>query len=194
MAKAAGTYVRSDNVRTPMFIGAHIDVAEMTEYQGKMAYRIEMLFPKSTDMSALTAVIKALREKAFPKLDPKYVHSPIIDGDEPNKKGVVADYKKGHWIIRAKTSIKPTLLRLVNGKAEIVDNPFIFQSGNFCKADVSFGAYNNESIGINCNLNALVKLGEGTPLDMGHASVDPSSWDDSSMASATPAASLGLDL
>ena len=135
---------------------------------GPAKYSVQLIIPK-TDKVTLAKIKVAINtaydegaEKlrggsdAVPARDK--ISTPLIDGDEryPNNP-IYADT----YFINAYSSTPPGIVD-TEGK-NITDRSLVY-SGCYGRASISFTAYNNNRIGIHCELNHLQKIADGEHL------------------------------
>jgi hypothetical protein len=121
-----------------------------------------------------------------------YVEWPVKDGDAPNKKGVVPDVNRGHWILRASTKNAPEVKAWVNNQVIDIANPKIaaavgghkWGDGDYTAIQVSLAKRANNTAGIRCYLNSVCFTAVGEKLNVGGP--PPTDWGQA-MASAQAA-------
>ena len=151
----------------------------------KPSFSVNLRFPKTkanwTEEPALRSFVEAcktiyLREMAG--MPANRVEFPIKDGDIPNNKGKTPDWAKGHWVIRASSTYKPTVEQMVSGvKTELPSLSMgakkIWHDGDYVAAALSIAKRLNDNIGIRCYLNSILFTGKGEEIATGGgASVD----------------------
>lgn len=124
-------------------------------------YSVSLLIPKSDTktIEAIKAAIKVAAEEGkskFGGIIPKGLKYPLHDGDTEKE----APEYEGHMYVNASSYRKPTIIDR-NGKPIILATEIY--SGCYARAIISFRAFNNQSKGIRCQLEAVQKLRDGEP-------------------------------
>lgn len=156
-------------VTTPQFRASHVHVWKPHAMKGttnKPKYSIEMLFPKTTDM---TTILQAIKQAKIDKFGAKEnwpskesLKSPIIDGDGPKYKDK-PDYHD-HWIIRAAANenSKPGVY---NESVKQITVETEFYSGCYACAYINAFVWEfpkgSGKYGVSFGLNHVQKLGDG---------------------------------
>ena len=151
---------------------AHVFTPEAIEEGSDKKYSLCLLIPKS-DKKTLDAVKKAIeaakeagKATKFAGKIPANLKLPLRDGDFERPE--LEEYQ-GHWFVNATSKTKP-------GVVDKDLNPILdqdeFYSGCFCRASISFFAFNTSgNKGIACGLNNVQKLADGPALG-GRASAE----------------------
>lgn len=131
-------------------------------------YTIDLLFPKSTDLSELEQVFEELKKDTWPDGAPAFRNTPIKDGDQKMnlKTGEVYEGYAGMWYITAKSDInnKPTV---IDPAKQVMDRPDAIIGGDIVHGFVGVFTYNYPvNKGISFGLNTI-KLVEKTDAPFG---------------------------
>jgi hypothetical protein len=154
----------------------------------KPRHSVTAIVPKTrekwTDEPVLGAVKDASQSIWNDALSPKgyspgAIIWPVKDGDAPNKKGVVRDWAKGHWLIIADTT-NPDYLQIEmveNGKpvplaAPRIGGRVLVKDGDYVMLTVSLAESKGSQPGIKTYLNAILFTGPGEALTLGGGGVD----------------------
>jgi len=169
MASKAG---RSEKLVTPEFRAsfAHLFKPKASQQGGDPKFSITMMFPKSTDISALKKAAElAVRERWGANV-PKNLRSPFKDGDTDvlETSGVLRSEKypeqKGHVVIQASTKTKPGV---VDHNVQPIMEESEFYSGCYARATINAFTYGGEGTqqrpGVTFGLHNIQKLREGQP-------------------------------
>lgn len=139
------------------------------ESEGDPRYSVTLLIPK-TDNQTLNAIFAEIEktklesaQKVFNGNVPPMCKIPIYDGDgiRPSTGEPFGDECKGHMVMTASAKQKPLIIGL---DMNDIINPAEVYSGCYIRANINFFAYNNQSKGIGCGLNAVQKIEDGEPL------------------------------
>jgi len=96
-------------------------------------YKVTLLIPKETDITALQAICDAAGEARFPDVDPADIASPIKDGDESSKEEF-----NGFWTITMKSKFKP---KCVDAKKKPLPESVKIFSGDLIKVAAAVNPY-----------------------------------------------------
>ena len=195
----------------PPAIGSYAWILEpRANLQGKLKYSICLIWPKTTDISALQSTIVELAVNAFgPLVPPKVASTPdavkkiIVDQLKAGKlKMPLHDGDIEHpedenfansWFLNASSSNPPGI---VDAKLQPVFEKSECYSGCTFRASVNVAAFSNEAKGIAVYLNNLQVVKKGPRLD-GRAAAEKEFAEFAevgSSADAAPAASDVADL
>jgi hypothetical protein len=129
---------------------------------GEPKYRLTMVFPKGTDLSALKAAAKAAAEEKWGANIPKGLRSPFRDGAE---KAHVEGFGPDVIFISASSMQKPGLVDRVagpDGKPVPIEAETDFYGGCFARATLTAFAYDNSgNKGVSFGLQNIQKLADG---------------------------------
>lgn len=180
--------------------GAYIDQlwTPSTEYEGKPrdkpSYNVTAITPKTNarpqqthlpDVPAwmhepalqpLVDVCRRLYAMYFPQMPLNLLKWPVKDGDLPNKKGVVPEWSKGHWLVMANTSSAPPVEGVVDGKAQPVPSRMIggralWEDGDLMAMTLGAAKRGDAAMGIKLYLNGVLFTGKGERIAIGIARV-----------------------
>lgn len=146
--------------KTPEFRVSYPNVFEPRKQMNSDEYKFEldMLFPKTLDMTWLKKLCHAAQVKKWgPDKEkwPKKRRMPLRDGDEKAD----AEGYKGHWYITAKSDKKP---QIVDQKVQPITDPDEFYGGCFAIAYIRAWAYNtNGNAGVSITLIHAQKTRKG---------------------------------
>lgn len=147
-------------IKTPEFRASFVCVFEPkanpnSETDDKF-YSVVMLFDKDKiDIKEIRNHVEELKKSKWTKV-PKIQWPIIRDGDDEERDGY-----ENHWVIRAKTKIRPKVL---NQLMKEVTSEEDFFSGCYAKAVISFSTYDKGvNKGVCCWLHGLQKTKEGEP-------------------------------
>lgn len=152
----------STKVITPEFRASYVRVFEPAEQpNGDMAYSVQMIFPKNTDLSEMRAAAEAAMTKQFGEKSkwPKNYWNPFRDGDKDRD---APEYENSIFIL-AKTKNQPGV---VDENVQPIMSADEFYSGCYARASVVFYAFDkggNRGLGV--GLNNLMKTRDGDRLD-----------------------------
>lgn len=118
------------------------------------AYSIQMLFPKTTDISEMKRIAQQVAKKKWPEGLPENFRSPFSDGD---KKAGKLDGYKDMIVVTARSKMKPGL---INQKREDIIDAQEFYAGCWARATVTCYAYGGPGItpGVAFGLNNVQKV------------------------------------
>lgn len=157
-----------ENLITPKFRVSYAKVfrPEKNKLNDKMEYSLVAIFPKGTDLSALTkAAGAAIVEKfgADKAKWPKNLRNPIRKNEEREKEGKLPDgYEAGGFFITLKSEQRPGL---VDGNRQPIIDETQFYSGCYARAQVRPFAYLQKgNAGVSFGLQNLQKMADGGPL------------------------------
>ena len=104
--------------------------------RGKAKYEATLLFPKTSDISALRALIRQVVEAEWPDPSkrPGGLKLGLRDGDKPNGNGNIPNGYAGHWVFSATSNYKPGLF---DANAKPVMDGSIFYPGCYVVAHVN---------------------------------------------------------
>lgn len=115
--------------------------------------------------SAIKIALEEGKSKKFGGVIPKVWKNPLHDGDT-EKEG---EEYEGKMYINASSFER---IKIVDSdKNEIFDKEKVY-SGCYAKVILNFYPYNNESKGVGCGLQAIMKTRDGEPLSGSHVSLD----------------------
>lgn len=112
------------------------------DLNGKDEYSAELLIPKS-DTETINALKMAMKEAIVAKFGdkiPANLRSPLKDGDTATKAdgGPLADYYKGHYFLRTKSTEKPGV---IGPDGNELREASAFVSGDYGRASIVAFAY-----------------------------------------------------
>lgn len=150
-------------VITPVAVGCYVFLARPQPSMnpgGEPSYAITLVFPKSTDLSALKAAARAAAAKKWPNKQPPNLRSPFRDGDVDKADDPTF---KGSIFITARTKQRPGV---IGRDLQPLDNPELdAYSGMRCRASVTaFGYDQAGNKGVSFALNNVQKVGDGDRL------------------------------
>lgn len=151
---------------TPTFRAAFVNLVQpKLNMQNKLKYSLVMLFDKNKDgeLQEIHAEIDSIIKERWGEKIPKGLKTPILDGDTKTHNGF-----PGSWYINASTERQPAV---VDHEVKSISAGEIYP-GCYCKASISFWAYDNVQKGISCNLLNVQKVDEGESL-LGALTTDP---------------------
>lgn len=139
----------------------HINVPTKNERDEEI-YSVSLLIPKkdTKTIEAIKAAIKVAAEEGKAKFGgviPKGLKYPLHDGDVEKEN----EEYKGCMYVNASSYKKPPV---VDAKGQPIVIASEIYSGCYGRAIISFRAFNNQSKGIRCQLEAVQKLRDGDPL------------------------------
>ena len=124
-------------VTTPYFRVSfpHVFKAHSAFKDQDPAYSLQMLFPKSADLTEMKEAVKRVLKEKWPDKEkrPKDLRSPFRDGDEKD-----LDEYKGMTYVNAKSKMRPGIVD--KDRQEIID-PQEFYAGCWARATLSVYAY-----------------------------------------------------
>lgn len=130
--------------------------------KGEAKYSITMLFPKSTDLTGLKALVHKARVSKWGEDKakwPKELKMPFLDGD--SEKYSSWEGYKGHWFVRASTKMKPGVID--RDKTEILTEDVLY-AGCYARATVNAFPYDQDgNRGVAFGIQNVQKLEDGTP-------------------------------
>lgn len=142
-----------------------------TNSNGKDTYSIQMLFPKTTDMTDIKELLKAAMVEKWPNADtrPKNLVNPLKDGDtDVMEDGTLRKEKypelEGHWLLTASSMSK---VGVVDQDVQPILDESVFYSGCYARASIHAYAYGPDAKnktkknGIGLGLNNVQKLRDG---------------------------------
>lgn len=157
-------------VFTPKFRASYVSIfeAKAGPNGGDAKYSLQMIFPKTADLSKLKAAAAAAgRAKWGDKFEamaknPNF-KTPFRDGDlERADRDDYEEVYKDTIFVNANSKFK---VGVVDQNNQAIMDPEEFYSGCYAKAQVSFYAYDvSGAKGIACGVNAVKKLAEGDSL------------------------------
>ena len=154
-------------VKVPEFRASYAYVfdARKNDLNGKMEFTIDMVWPKSTDLSAVKAAIKAVAKEKWGDKMPENLRSPLKSQDAKADK---EPYEVGGFYITAKSEQKPgvvgTKVDSLTGKLTPLDQTEFF-SGCYAVATVHFFAYDQKgNRGVSATLHNIQMTREGPSL------------------------------
>ncbi len=157
-----------ENLLTPKFRVSYAKVfrPEKNNLSGEMEYSLVAVFPKGSDLTVLTAAVKAAAEEKFGADKtkwPKLLRSPIRKNEEKEKEGKLPDgYEAGGFFIGLKSKQRPGL---VDANLQAMIDETGFYSGCFARAQVRPYGYDQKgNKGVAFGLQNLQKMGDGDPL------------------------------
>lgn len=166
----------------------------------KPTWSTSMRYPKTTknwfDEPLLVSLRNAcgvIKSREMAHVDFARIEFPVKDGDLPNKKNKIPDWAKGHWILRANTTIKrPLVEQRVDGvvtplEAIQLGGQRLWGDGDYAGVVMSVAKRLTDDVGIKCYLNSVCFMAHGVPLDV---SGQPTDWD----AAVNDAAAQGINI
>lgn len=152
-------------VKTPEFRLSFPALFEKRAFAGQKEedakYRMVMVFPKATDLTALKAVVRKAAEKKWPDAAtrPKDLRSPFRDGSE---KKDTAGFGPDVIFISASTKDRPGIVN--RNLEDIIDREEVY-AGCYCRATITPWAYDQAgNRGVSFFINNIQKLRDGDPL------------------------------
>lgn len=114
-------------------------------------YSITVIVPKTKagwhEEPEFASLVPAVQQTYQQTMQPagiamQYVKWGIRDGDQPNTKGKIPEWGKGHWVMRIGTGYKPTVSGVINGTevelpAQVMSGRKLFGDGD--RAIISVG-------------------------------------------------------
>lgn len=162
-------------IKTPAFRMAYPALFQTEEYQGRITYGTDAVFPpnekeKLKEMKKLANHVA--KEKWGDKL-PKNLKSPFIDGNEYNEnRDNHRPELKDAIFLRLRTTNKPEVTDLESKGAPIRDQTLVY-SGRWAKATVYCHAYDTQgSKGVTFLLNNVLLLQDDEPWGAPKASAE----------------------
>lgn len=159
---------------TPLFRASYPNLDKATKMEGSEGepkFGITQLYTAATftpqdierwkkmRMASLIVLRDKFGMKAFSQ-DKKplpYYKMPFRDGmEKPDKEG----YGTGVTFVRATNKAPPGMIKIVNGEKIRIGHE-VFYAGCWCRASVSFWAFDNKSKGVGVNLHNLIYVGDG---------------------------------
>jgi len=143
---------------------ANVFKPKLNSLSGKLEYSLDLLFPKSQDISSIKNEIRRVIAEKWPTKasDPKGIRIPIKDGDgfKQNGEPYSAEYK-GHNFITFKSEMQPGL---VDAQRQPIIDQNEFYSGCFAVVHYRAAAYEHKvNKGVSLWLNNVQKVAEGEP-------------------------------
>jgi hypothetical protein len=158
--KGALKAVRLDNgaFRIPGILSYPYLFSPQKSDKGDPKYSMNLIVPKTVDLSELEDAIDAAKVEKWGKNTPKKLREPIRDGSEYDDK---AGYDDKVIFFTARNERKPFVVD--KNRNDIDDKDEIYPG---CKvlAVVRPYAYDNESRGIGMSLQGIIKVGDGERL------------------------------
>ena len=168
--KSKGKQKKNSAIITPVGIASYAFVwkpqASMNPGQDPK-YSITLIVPKKADLSDLERAVAAAGRKKFGDSYDKLVARnklslPFRDGDEEREGDAL--YKRSIFF-SAKSTQKPGVVEMVEGRPTPIEDEFEFYSGCKCKISVyAFGFDVNGNKGVAFALNNVLKMGDGERL------------------------------
>lgn len=148
-------------VITPEFRVSFPAIFKPVSFEGGAAkYKVNMMFPKNTDLSAMKALAKAAIEDKWPDKAkrPKDLRNPFRDGD--TEKPDWPEYADTIFVA-ATSGMKPGL---VDQEMQPIIEEGEFYAGCYAKASVTAYGYNKAgNVGVAFGLQNLMKTKDGEP-------------------------------
>lgn len=124
----------ADKITTPLF---RLSFAQLftpkADQSGNLKYSLNMLFPKTTDLTLLKEAAKAAVVAKWGPNPPKGLKNPFRDGDEKDYDGYA-----GHIFVTASSKNKPGL---VDQNVQPIMDQALLYSGCYCYASINAYAY-----------------------------------------------------
>lgn len=142
------------------------------DLNGKDEYSAELLIPKS-DTETINALKMAMKEAIVAKFGekiPSNLRSPLKDGDTATKAdgSPLADYYKGHYFLRTKSTEKPGVIGSDGSELREASQ---FVSGDYGRASIVAFAYDQAvNKGVSFYLQNLMFMDKGEAFGGGRAS------------------------
>lgn len=142
------------------------------DLNGKDEYSAELLIPK-TDTATINAIKAAMKEAIVEKFGdkiPPQLRNPLKDGDTATKQDgtPVADYYKGHFFIRVKSTEKPGV---IGSDGQELREASQFVSGDYGRVSMTAFAYDQAvNKGVSFYLQNLMLMDKGEAFGGGRAS------------------------
>lgn len=141
--------------------------AEFNNLSKKMEFSVDLLFPKSQDLTPIKQEIKRVIAERWPGQDMTgRLKLPIKDGDGLKSTGApYGPEYHGHVFITFKTTRQPGV---VDAQRQPISDPSEFQSGCYAVVHYSAFAYpkkgvTSANLGISLGLENIQKVAEGEP-------------------------------
>ena len=155
-------------VVTPTFRCAFPDLFEPTKVEGSAGeakYGLVMVFPKTTDLTALRDMAKAAVKEKYPTgKPPPNFRNPFRDGDTETRDDGSPKYP-GCIFISARSKFQPGIVN--QNCAPLTDQKQVY-GGMYCRAFVSCYVYDQAgNKGVAFNLDAVQKVKDGEPFAQG---------------------------
>lgn len=137
---------------------------------GEKKYSVTLLLPKS-DVATYQDMLQSIEAAKQQGIAAKWngacppVLDPVIwDGDGVRRSGEpFGEECKGHWVVSAKTNVKPQVVGIDNINCELAPNDVY--SGMYARVTINFFPFNsNGNRGIACGLGNVLKTRDGEPL------------------------------
>lgn len=168
MFKGDPRKVRTAEVRLSYI---HLDTPYAQDGQQEPKYQAALLLPKSQTncyneiMQAINAAKQEGISKQWKGACPPNMSVPIHDGDGVRERSGEAygEECKGHWIISAKSKLKPQVVHQSNINCELP--PGSYKSGDYAVVMISFYPYDaNGNRGVACSLGNVMLTRDGEAL------------------------------
>lgn len=182
---------------------ANVFKPKLNTMNNKLEYSIDLLFPKTQDISAIKNEIRRVISERWPGEDMTgRLRLPIKDGDslKSNGKPHQPEYH-GHVYIKFKSEVQPGL---VDAQRQPIISPNEFYSG--CYAVVHYrafaypkkGSHQVANLGVSLGLNNIQKVAEGEAFGARQANpedvfADQGSENPANYAAKAPAAAQSFD-
>lgn len=167
MTAQTQTATPSTKVITGKCRGSYVNVFQprRNELNGREEYSIALLIPKSdrATVAAIRAACDAAADTKWGNKRPARLDSPLRDGDgERPRGGAYPEEYADHWVVNTKSTQRPGVVDL---KLQDVIEPLDFISGDYCRASLTFYAYDQAgNRGVGCGLNNIQVVAKGDPL------------------------------
>lgn len=144
---------------TPTFRASYLNCFKPQEDpQGRLKYSVQMLFPKTTDMTQIKKAIEAAIIAKWGSLEkaPKPLRNPLRDGDTEKEPGSAYE---GMWFMSA-SAAEDRMPGCVDQKLQPVMDQNEVYSGCWMRAQISFYGYDkagNRGIGVGLQNLQLVR-------------------------------------
>jgi hypothetical protein len=167
-SKRTGTKVVTDRVRMSFL---NWFAPRKNDLNGKEEYSAELLIPK-TDTETLNNLKAAMKEAIVAKFGdkPPPLRNPLKDGDTATKQNgdPVADYYKGHFFLRTKSTEKPGVIGVDGNELREAAQ---FVSGDYGQAAITAFAFDTTANkGVSFYLQNLLFTDKGEAFGGGKAS------------------------
>ena len=141
---------------------ANVFKPKLNPLSNKQEYSLDLLFPKTQDISSIKNELRRVIADKWPGKDTKGLRLPIKDGDGLKQNGTAyPDEYKGHVFITFKSELQPGL---VDAQRQPIIDPGEFYSGCYAIVHYRAAAYDHKANkGVSLWLNNVQKVAEGDP-------------------------------
>lgn len=150
------------------------------EYNGrpvdKPAYIISVIVKKTRanwfeepDFADFTQAAQGLYNEAIAPVPFQQIEWPIKDGDIPDPKFGQAEWRSGHWLMTATSTMTVPVSININGVAVELKNRDKVKNGDYVGLNLSLAVRMNDQKGVKCYLNKVMFMAEGEEIVVGSA-------------------------